>query len=1622
MRFTQHSRFKDLVLLEFFNRLISAGCLAAPQGGEVISGTGQINTLGTTTTINQTSPAMGIDWKTFNVSPGETVNFLQPSPSAVVVNRIFDVNGSQIMGRINSNGQVFLINPNGMVFGKDAFLNVGSLVASTLDVLPFYSVGSTLSFSGKGTGGLINLGTISTAPGGYVALLGNQVINQGVINAELGSVMLAAGNAVTLNFNGNSLLQIEVNQSIFKSLVDNGGLIKADGGRVSLSAGARDSLLASVVNNSGQIEARTLRNQAGVITLSGNMQNGTVKLAGTLDASALDQGDGGFIETSAAHVQIANDLRVDTHSKSGRFGTWLIDPQDYVVAATGGDISGATLSSNLETTSVSLQSMSGNSAGQGNVSINDVVAWHANTTLRITASNDVNINSNLIASGDTASLIINPNTGNATETASGFGQFKLGNGASVTLSGLSPSLVIAGMPYVVINQIGEAGSMTGSDLQGMQANLSGHYALGKDVDASSTTTWNSNAGFSPIGLQAPFIGIFDGLGHVIYQLTINRPSTAGVGLFGTADQGAVIRNVGLVGGSVKGAAGTGSLLGTAVLVFISNTYNTGAVTGEAGTGGLVGVLTTGDISNSYNTGQVIGEAGTGGLVGVFTTGNISNSYSTNTVTGAAGTGGLVGVITTGSMSGSFTTGNVTGAAGTGGLAGVMTTGNISDAYASGNVTGAAGTGGLVGGITTGFISNSFATGSVTGDAGTGGLAGTSATGSIVNSFAVSSSGAIDFKNWNFSDVWTRSASGMPILKALVKTISVTALNVNKTYDGLTYSGNNSVSYAGSGTSYLSGSLLYSGTYMDATNTGSYVITPGGLVSSNPQYLVSYINGVLNIAKANLTLSAVTGSKTYDGTMGSTGAVQVTGLATTDSLSGLSQSYLSKNVLGTNASTLQVNTGYLIQDGNAGGNYTVQSATAPGSITQRELSLIATGLNKTYDGNTVANVSYLDNRISGDVLNVRQAAATFADKNVGINKVIAISGINTTGTDAGNYKLLSTALVTTADINRLAAVAWTGGDAGYWFDAANWAGGAVPDFANVANVNIPANVNVVFNNNLVPLAQTGAVNVDNIASDGTLSLQGGTLSVKNDLFVNTLVQTAGVLKGNANIVVNQLVQTGGIISGSGNLSVAQSFSQIKPGEITINGNMLIEQKTGDLDVNYLSGNDISLTARSGSITLNVVKASGTLSLLSLSRITQSSIGSVIVAGTSEVISTEGDILLTNPQNNLDGLINLKGKNIDFTDATGPVITLNASGNSNLTAFGNISVNGNSNNLTITTLNGGNTIFGTITLGGNLVTNSAGEVSQTGTLAVTGTVSISAVGTDISTIKVDKLANNPTELPAIAYDSSANAASTSAIAAAGRAPVLTHQKDSSDVKIFNDIFNTKLIIMESDIAAEKILHTAMLAMNEADATADQVIVQAQLTKSAADATAAKVIKDAATATTTRASQNLRDINELTNEVGKIHNPFRTRAIAKNFAIRSVAAAQVAKNLVVQALQTADLVAQAAAANVLNTASIAHMVAKNVATKVLSDANSTLGGVNSQKGKLFVAAISAKVKVDIANAKLVNNSRQAKRLVDDAQIRVRSDALNATQLLQVSTSLSQAYMRNYVNDLILRNAALQ
>ena len=107
--------------------LTAAAGHTEPIGGQIVSGNGSISQSGSTTTINQASQNLSLNWQSFNIAPSETVNFVQPNASAIAVNRIFDTNGSQILGQLNANGQVYLINPNGIVFGQGAQVNVGGL-------------------------------------------------------------------------------------------------------------------------------------------------------------------------------------------------------------------------------------------------------------------------------------------------------------------------------------------------------------------------------------------------------------------------------------------------------------------------------------------------------------------------------------------------------------------------------------------------------------------------------------------------------------------------------------------------------------------------------------------------------------------------------------------------------------------------------------------------------------------------------------------------------------------------------------------------------------------------------------------------------------------------------------------------------------------------------------------------------------------------------------------------------------------------------------------------------------------------------------------------------------------------------------------------------------------------------------------------------------------------------------------------------------------------------------------------------------------------------------------------------------------------------------------------------
>lgn len=275
---------------------------ALPTGGEVAAGSASISGSAGSTTINQTTQNVSINWQSFNIGKGETVNFAQPNSSAIALNRVLGSDPSSILGNLNANGKVFLINPNGVLFGQSASVNVGGLVASTLNLSDSDFMSGNYQFAGTADGSVVNQGTLN-ADGGYVALLGANVSNQGLIQANLGTVALAAGDAITLDVAGDGLLNVAVQQGAVDALVQNGGMIQADGGKVLMTARSAGSLVQSVVNNTGVIRAQSLENRNGTIVLSGDMQSGTINLGGTLDVSGSGAGEkGGTITATAQQV------------------------------------------------------------------------------------------------------------------------------------------------------------------------------------------------------------------------------------------------------------------------------------------------------------------------------------------------------------------------------------------------------------------------------------------------------------------------------------------------------------------------------------------------------------------------------------------------------------------------------------------------------------------------------------------------------------------------------------------------------------------------------------------------------------------------------------------------------------------------------------------------------------------------------------------------------------------------------------------------------------------------------------------------------------------------------------------------------------------------------------------------------------------------------------------------------------------------------------------------------------------------------------------------------------------------------------------------------------------------
>jgi hypothetical protein len=581
-----------------------------------------------------------------------------------------------------------------------------------------------------------------------------QVISGTVVGADAGKIVY---------FAVNGTLRHEMD-----TITTAGGVFTVELSENKVSS--NQALLAYVVGDSGYKGATVYLASGGDITgllisantltaksAGGTMSNTTLEIAkGSLSSTDIPYFvvnsnltlNSGFSFLTASGTSYSLNGNITTTGGSQTFNGLVALAATAVLTAIGGSI---TLTSPL-TAGAYLLTLSGDSG----VAVNGAVTSSSAITLE--SSNNIEIASPITA----ASLVLRADaegdgTGTVNFTGSGSVAITGGGAASIFYnppdgygSPTNYAAYFTGVvptAYMLVNDIGpEAPTSADRGLQAIQNNLSGTYALGSDIDASSTSGWNSGAGFTPLGndnLANPaelFTGIFDGFGHTITGLYINRPSTNYVGMFGGSDGNAIFRNVGLVNVNITGGFQTGGLVAHTGGV-ISNAYTTGTVTGTSNTvGGLVG-LSAGSTSDSYSTATVNGVTYVGGLMGANygTASSITNSYSTGSVTGTSSVGGLSGW-NEGTITGSHSTGAVRGNNTVGGLVGInWSVNSITNSYSTGAVTGTGANSYYIGGLVgdnPGTISGSFSTGAVSGTESVGGLAGHS-DGTIENSYSTS---------------------------------------------------------------------------------------------------------------------------------------------------------------------------------------------------------------------------------------------------------------------------------------------------------------------------------------------------------------------------------------------------------------------------------------------------------------------------------------------------------------------------------------------------------------------------------------------------------------------------------------------------------------------------------------------------------------------------------------------------------------------------------------------------------------------------------------------------------------------------------------------------------------------
>lgn len=328
-RFTYGKDF-TLVMRAVLGALLIVGLIsdahAAPEGGVVRAGSAQITGQGNTTLIQQSSQRAIIDWRKFDINSDEWVQFAQPSVRSATLNRVTGDQLSFILGRMDANGQVLLINPNGIIFGNGAQINVGSFIASTANISNDNFLRGNLVFDqpGRPGAGIINAGTITAAEGGLVALVAPHVRNDGLIQARLGKVVLGAADTFTIDLYGDGLVNLALSEDSLaemkdaqgqslKNLLGQTGTIDVSGGQaVLVTAEVAKGVVDSLINMSGTILADSAVQEGGRILLLA--RRGNVDVSGSLSARGIT---GGQIDVLGDQVHLFSTAALDVNGVYG---------------------------------------------------------------------------------------------------------------------------------------------------------------------------------------------------------------------------------------------------------------------------------------------------------------------------------------------------------------------------------------------------------------------------------------------------------------------------------------------------------------------------------------------------------------------------------------------------------------------------------------------------------------------------------------------------------------------------------------------------------------------------------------------------------------------------------------------------------------------------------------------------------------------------------------------------------------------------------------------------------------------------------------------------------------------------------------------------------------------------------------------------------------------------------------------------------------------------------------------------------------------------------------------------------------------------------------------------------